>query len=195
MRRGNLAFAVLSLALWSGTLGFASGLDTMLLCYLLLLTVGFVFLHHSSVRSELMLYQIGFLAVLGPVGPIAGAIMLVAVHLGATLDPKERTEWYREISGRDRSADSRDLVSDIDAGRLRPQFATNIRSAHELMLTGTANEKREVLKWIVRRRDPALYPLLEIAVKGPDPIVRSQAASILVRLRREQTGTLSTDQL
>ena len=186
MTRGNLVFAVLSIAVWSGVLLFASDFGSYLLCSLLLLAVGLLFLHHSDLRSELMLNQIAFLAVLGPVGAIAGAGMLAATYLRAPHDPDERTEWYRELSGRDRAIGSRDVVKDIDAGRLRPQFTGSIQSAHELMLSGTSNQKREILKWIVRRRDPALYPLLEIAVKGPDPIVRSQAASILVRLRRDQ---------
>ena len=86
MKPGNVAFAIFAVLAWVGTLVLTSGFDAILMCYLLLLAVGFIFLHHTNVQREVMLYQLAFLVLLGPVGPVAGLVLVTGVFLRKSVD-------------------------------------------------------------------------------------------------------------
>ena len=183
MRPENLAYAIFCLLTW--TVAVVRGVDigALVFCYVLVIGLGLFLLRHGQPQRETMLYQVALSALLGPLGAISGAVIVFARLVRRQGDAAMLEAWYQDLSGRSKEAPVRDIARDIETGRLRPEAKITPKSAQELLLNGTQREKREILTWIARRRDPLLRPLLEIAVQGGDPTIRSQAASILFRLR------------
>ena len=183
MRPENLAYAIFCLVTW--TIAIARGVDMAALgfCYVIVIGLGLFLLRHGHPQRETMLFQIALCVLLGPLGAISGAVIAGAGLFRRQGDTEALQAWYQNLSGRSKEAPARDIARDIETGRLRPEAKITPNSAQELLLNGTPREKREILTWIARRRDPVLRPLLEIAVQGGDPTIRSQAASILFRLR------------
>ncbi len=183
MRPENLAFSGFSVLTWTVAIIREVDVAAYTFCYFIVIGLGLFLLKHGRPQREIMLFQIAFCIFLGPLGAISGAVVAAAGHLRKQGDTEALRVWYRNLSGRSKEPPARDIARDIETGRLRPQAKITPKSAQELLLNGTPREKREILTWIARRRDPVLRPLLEIAVQGGDPTIRSQAASILFRLR------------
>ena len=183
MRPENVVYAGFSLFAWTNVFLRDSELGAWAFCYLITLALGVFLIHHGNPNKETMLFQTMFNGILGPLGAISGAVLVTAKLLRRKHDSARLEAWYRELSGRSQKAPVRDIAREIETGRLRPESKITPKSAQEILVNGTQKEKREILTWIARRRDPMLRPLLEIAVQGGDPTIRSQAASILFRQR------------
>lgn len=183
MRPENLAYSMFCLLTWA--VAILRGVDAaaLVFCYVIVIGLGLFLLRHGRPQREVMLFQIVFCVLLGPLGAISGAVVAAAGLMRKSGETEALRAWYRTLSGRSEHPPARDIARDIETGRLRPEASITPKSAQELLLNGTQREKREILTWIARRRDPVLRPLLEIAVQGGDPTIRSQAASILFRLR------------
>ncbi|WGH78730.1 hypothetical protein [Jannaschia ovalis] len=121
------------------------------------------------------------ICLLGPLG-VPAALTTYLTRSLSTLEDSEREDWYDELRGRS-AFRSDTLASDAVAGRVRPQSCKRMRSAVEIFRHGSFRDRQRVLLWIARRKDPSLQELLKQAMRCDDTIIRSQAASLIVRIQ------------
>lgn len=120
--------------------------------------------------------------VLGPFG-VAGAailgLMRRAPH-GRLLD-----QWYERISQSTNVDPVVRLSDDVSVGRSVNLLGAMPSSFQTAMERGSISEQQTVLGMIARRFHPDYLPILQCALKCPEPIVRVQAAAVAARIRPE----------
>lgn len=121
-------------------------------------------------------------AAIGPIGP-AGAAIAGLVRSHADLELLDR--WYERISQSTAVDPVSRLSDDVNVGRTVNLHGPMPASFLVTMEAGTLAERQAVLGIIARRFHADYIPILQIALKSPEPVVRVQAAAVAARVRPE----------
>lgn len=122
--------------------------------------------------------------VLSFAGPLAAISWWVATTVAASSSAPKRAEWYDVIAlDRDTDDDASQLHEAITAGRIAGAHRRGERSFPDVLAHGTLAEKQALLGLIGLRYHPRYHPLLQAALRSPEPSVRAQAAAVSVKLK------------
>ncbi|KAA9009440.1 hypothetical protein [Histidinibacterium aquaticum] len=180
-----------------GLIGIDAFLIALILSWHLPVLLGLVLSEYAAVVALLLHRQVepeernvrlvcGILWLsLGPLGVLASFLLLL-LSFRTPLADDEREAWYRELSGRDVGHRKRPVQSGVDAtSRAAPGSA---RTLAEVLAGGNRPERLDALLTIARRGGNESIELVRVALDDTDPMIRSQAASLAVRLRAKNNG-------
>lgn len=179
MKRSASFFVFLSTAVWSATLVAAESLVQALFVHVCLVLAALIWRLKVGEQEQVDWYLLP-ICMLGPLG-IVSAVTSYFTWSFCQLDDTDRDAWYDELRGPETEIGARNLANDAAVGRVRPQPCDRPRSAVEIFRKGSFKDRQSILLWIARRRDPSLKSLLLHAMRCDDTIIRSQAASLIVR--------------
>jgi hypothetical protein len=124
--------------------------------------------------------------VLALAGPPAAIAWWIAGTRAAARTSEERARWYDVIAldgGSDAEDDATQLHEAIANGRIGGDHRRGDRSFPDILENGTLGEKQALLGLIGLRYHARYYPLLQAALRSPEPSVRAQAAAVSVKLK------------
>jgi len=133
-------------------------------------------------------------AILALAGPPAAMAWWIAGTRAAARTPEERARWYDVIAldgGSDVEDDASQLHEAIANGRIGGVHRRGDRSFPDILANGTLGEKQGLLGLIGLRYHPRYYPLLQAALRSPEPSVRAQAAAVSVKLKDQFRARLA----
>ncbi|MEQ1612273.1 MAG: hypothetical protein ABL904_05940 [Hyphomicrobiaceae bacterium] len=121
-------------------------------------------------------------AAAGPVGALAGvaAIMLARRRQD---DHKLLDEWYQRIAMAVETDDVTRLCEQVMSGRTSDLTERAPPSFAAIMERGSLNDRQAALGIIARNFHPDYLPVLMMALKSPEPVIRVQAAAVATRVR------------
>jgi hypothetical protein len=122
------------------------------------------------------------LAAVGPAGPLI--TLLIAPFARAGADRSGLLEaWYERLAHSTAIEGSVQLAERVAAGRTLDLTRAASGSFLTVISHGTVLEQQAALGRIVRNFTPAYLPVLKIALKSPEPVIRVQAAAVATRIR------------
>lgn len=138
------------------------------------------------------------LAAIGPVGPLLTLAIAPFARSGA--DRSGLLEaWYERLAHSTAIEQPVQLAERVAAGRTLDLTRAASGSFLSVIRHGTVLEQQAALGRIVRNFTPAYLPVLKIALKSPEPVIRVQAAAVATRIRptiaaiMEAAGALAED--
>ncbi len=135
-------------------------------------------------------HALGILVILlaGPLGAIGFLAMILAIDRvppSADLDV-----WYQRLSGSKKVDLATNLHEAIINGRaLQP--ATDIPVFTRVLIEGNLEQKQALLGLIGRKYHRNYYPVLKLALRSPQAVVRAQAAAVFAKLKEEHKARLN----
>jgi hypothetical protein len=148
---------------------------------------GFIAWSWNTCR-ELMVHAV----ILALAGPIAAVAWWFAAMAGKSRSLTERADWYDVISlDRGDDDDASQLHEALAAGRIVGGQRRGERSFPDVLVNGKLAEKQALLGLIGLRYHPRYHPLLQTALRSPEPSVRAQAAAVSVKLKDQFRGRLA----
>ena len=141
---------------------------------------------HMAVVASLLLWLstllVLTLAAVGPAGPLI--TLLIAPFARAGADRSGLLEaWYERLAHSTAIEGSVQLAERVAAGRTLDLTRAASGSFLTVISHGTVLEQQAALGRIVRNFTPAYLPVLKIALKSPEPVIRVQAAAVATRIR------------
>jgi hypothetical protein len=121
-------------------------------------------------------------AMLGVLGPLG---LLVASPLGRlSRPPTQRTddEMFGPVAGRSAQRGARLAVARMLDGRVHHATPDTLSSLVTIMRHGAVAERRRALETVVRSFEPALSPLIALALTDGDQTIRALAAAASARV-------------
>ncbi len=129
-------------------------------------------------------------AVAGPAGAVAA---LAALPFEGALGRGEETleDWYRRLSSAGSPTPSAALLDRIASGRVQRPQAPLPQNYLDVIEKGTLDERQRALGLIARQFHPDYAPVLEAALRSPEPVVRVQASAVVARVREDLKARVS----
>ncbi len=121
-------------------------------------------------------------AMLGVLGPLG---LLVALPLGRLLRPmiqRSDDDMFGPIAGRSAQRGARLAVARMLDGRVHHATPDTLSSLVTIMRHGAVGERRRALETVVRSFEPALSPLIALALTDSDQTIRALAAAASARV-------------
>ena len=126
-------------------------------------------------------------------GPAGAAVALAAAlfFAGSGADPdaagkapnKILKDWYERLASAGRPAHATQIYDRIASGRVpRLNTPAPLNFLH-VIEHGTLDERQKALGLIARQFHPDYTPVLEAALKSPEPVVRVQAAAVVAHVK------------
>lgn len=178
------AASCLAIALTLRTAGFQPWLLAMVhlatLAALAILVLSDV-RHHRDPSLSLLAFLTS--VAVGPLGP-AGTALLSLAQRGRSQPPPLLAEWYERISMSTAVDPVARLSDDVSVGRSINLNGVKPASFPVVIEAGTLAERQAVLGLIARRFHPDYLPVLQSALKSPEPVIRVQAAAVAAHVRQ-----------
>jgi len=121
-------------------------------------------------------------AMLGVMGPLG---LLVALPLARTVRPaahRSDDEMFGPVAGRSAQRGARLAVARMLDGRVHHATPDTLSSLVTIMRHGAVAERRRALETVVRSFEPALSPLIALALTDSDQTIRALAAAASARV-------------
>lgn len=123
-------------------------------------------------------------AAAGPVGALAGlAVVVLTARRGD--DPKLLQDWYQRIALAAETDDVTRLCEQVATGRTASLAGAAPASFVAIMQSGSLDERQAALGLVARNFHPDYLPVLVLALKSPEPVIRVQAAAVATRCRAD----------
>jgi len=177
------------IALLEGALGYAyytgflTGIE-YLSGHIAVLVGLFVILTMSTNRGrDLNLLSLLLLITLatGPLGAFGCAIMSLALIV-KQMSKRRLDDWYSKISGYSEHDPIVDLYENIESGRQPLDENTSPQSFGVILQNGTLVQQQTALGLIARHFNKDFLPVLTMALRSPNAIIRVQAAAVANKL-------------
>lgn len=123
-------------------------------------------------------------AAAGPAGAIA-AFTLVWLAERGRHDPALLRDWYQRIAMAVDTDDVTRMCEQVMNGRTVDLTGRPPASFAGVMERGTLDDRQAVLGVIARNFHPDYLPVLMMALKSPEPMIRVQAAAVATRVRSD----------
>jgi len=120
-------------------------------------------------------------AALGPLGALVAAVSILVPSRRQA--PERLAEWYERIALATPNDPVTRLSEQIAAGRVQNLAAPAPPPLMQLMSHGTIGQRQAALGLIGRAFHPDYLPVLNAALRSPEPIIRVQAAAVAARLQ------------
>ncbi len=121
-------------------------------------------------------------AMLGVTGPLG---LLVALPLARSVKPaahRSNDEMFGPVAGRSAQRGARLAVARMLDGRVHHATPDTLSSLVTIMRHGAVAERRRALETVVRSFEPALSPLIALALTDSDQTIRALAAAASARV-------------
>ena len=142
--------------------------------------------------ASLRLMPVGFVAVFfaGPLGA-AGHLLLTALLRFHTQQNDLLTQWHAKLAGAKQRDSYQVLFQSIASGRAIGCTTSPTRNFADLAVHGGVEEKQKMLGLIAVKYHPDFLPVLKLALRDREPVVRVQAAAAFSKLRLKFKSQLS----
>lgn len=176
MMRRLFALAGLEIIVLTSFWMFGIAIGGVLAAHAILSMIGFVtWLRHDPTT--------GFApAMLGALGPLG---LLVALPLARVSRPsvqRSGDEMFGPVAGRSTQRGARLAVARMLDGRVHHATPDTLSSLVTIMRHGAVAERRRALETVVRSFEPALSPLIALALTDGDQTIRALAAAASARV-------------
>lgn len=121
-------------------------------------------------------------AAAGPFGALAG-IATAMLTLSHADDPGLLKDWYERIALAVATDDDTRLCEQVMSGRTADLTGRPPLSFAAVMDRGSLDERQAALGLIARNFHPDYLPVLMMALKSAEPVIRVQAAAVATRVR------------
>lgn len=123
-------------------------------------------------------------ALAGPAGALA---MLAALPFSGNLasGPQVIAAWYERLAHAGRPSPVTETFNRIASGRVHRLDARAPADFLGVIASGTLEERQRALGLIARQFHPDYSPVLDAALRSPEPVVRVQAAAVVARVRED----------
>jgi hypothetical protein len=143
-----------------------------------------------GLRETIMSGADGGLALLGLIataaaGPFgAAAALLIPLLSGpATANPRRLEAWYRRIALSAELDEFTRLSDRIAVGRTADPAVRAPAAFEAVMRSGAIGQQQIILGIVARSFHPDFLPVLQLALRSKEPVVRVQAAAVAARIR------------
>lgn len=124
------------------------------------------------------------IAVAGPAGAVA-ALASLPFQGALGRGPATLEDWYDRLANAGSSTPSAALLDRIASGRVQRPEAPLPQNYLQVIENGTLEERQRALGLIARQFHPDYAPVLEAALRSPEPVVRVQASAVVARVRED----------
>jgi hypothetical protein len=135
-------------------------------------------------------------------GPAGAAVALAALALYEGVDTTAGEpgaileEWYERLAAAGQPPPATQFHDRIMSGRVPRLDAPGPQNFMHVIDRGTLDERQKALGLIARHFHPDYTPVLEAALKSPEPVVRVQAAAVVAHVKanlKTRIRTLTSD--
>lgn len=185
-----LALAGESAVLYVG-LSSDDALPIALALHAVIVAVFAIFLFAGRERGSDLSMAATMLLLVMVAGPAGAAAALAAVPFYASAGARANTgsaagilkDWYERLAAAGRPAHATRIYDRIMSGRVpRLDTPAPLNFLH-VIECGTLDERQKALGLIARQFHPDYTPVLEAALKSPEPVVRVQAAAVVAHVK------------
>ncbi len=148
-----------------------------------------IFLFTGRERGSDLSMPAVILLVVMVAGPAGAAVALAALPFyersGATTGATSAVlkDWYERLASAGRHAPATEIYDRITSGRVpRLEQPAPLNFLH-VIECGTLDQRQKALGMIARHFHPEYTPVLEAALKSPEPVVRVQAAAVVAHVK------------
>ena len=121
-------------------------------------------------------------AAAGPIGAMA-SILTILLTTHRSEDPACLRAWYDRIAMAGETDEATRLCENVATGRTSDLTGHAPASFVAVMERGSLDDRQAALGIIARNFHPDFLPVLMLALKSPEPVIRVQAAAVATKVR------------
>jgi hypothetical protein len=127
---------------------------------------------------------LALVAVAGPAGAVSAlAALPFAGNVASGRDVLQ--DWYERLANAGRPSPFTEMFDRIQSGRVQRLDLKPPANYLETIASGSLDERQRALGLIAREFHPDYAPVLDAALRSPEPVVRVQAAAVVARVRED----------